>query len=209
MNSASITRWYLTTVNLVCHAIIDALNDMGGAIEGVAQALNALPDVFATDFPRMPSAVSIANECHPLMLQTYKPVLTMGDGDCMYHALSRGVCGSEQLTRIFRLVTAYSVAKYRDVLIQSLQDIYPLLPCDDHVRKTNTLIVHALQTGRWGSDYHLFLLSLPLDRPIFTYCTFYCTDENDVRVLSLSDCNSVHVFAQRFLRFHPETRRHQ
>ena len=63
-------------------SIIVALNGMGEAIEAIVQALNALPTTFATDFPRLPVAVSIANKCHPLMLQTYKPVLTTGDVSC-------------------------------------------------------------------------------------------------------------------------------
>ena len=105
-------------------SIIVALNGMGEAIEAIAQAL---PTTFATDFPHLPVAVSIANKCHPLMLQTYKPVLTTGDGDCMYHALSSVVCGSGQLSKLFGLLTAYSVVKYRDVRIRALQDAFPLV----------------------------------------------------------------------------------
>ena len=107
-NSAHNTLWYLTTIlsamlslNSVTNIIV-ALNGMGEAIEAIVQALNALPTTFATDLPRLPVAVSIANKCHPLMLQTYKPVLTTGDGDCMCHALSSVVCGSEQLSKLFR-----------------------------------------------------------------------------------------------------------
>ena len=97
--------------------IIDSLNGMHEALEAIAEAVNALPAVYAADFPALPTAVSVSNQCHPLMMQTYKPVLTTGDGDCMYHALSRVVCGSEQLSKIFRLLTAYAAVKYRDVLI--------------------------------------------------------------------------------------------
>ena len=188
-------------------SIIVALNGMGESIEAIVQALNALPVTFAADFPRLPVAMSIANKCHPLMLQTYKPVLTTGDGDCMYHALSRVVCGSEQLSKLFRLLTAYSVVKYRDVMIRALQDAFPLQSHEENVRKSNTLIVEALRIGCWGSDFPLFPLSLLLDRPIFTYCSFYTVDEDGVRALNLADCSNVHVFAQRFLAFAPGTRR--
>ena len=153
---------------------------MREALEALAEAVNSLPPVYAVDFPRLHTAVSIVNQCHPLMMQTYKPVLTTGDGDCMYHALSRVVCGSEQLSRIFRLLTAYAVVKYRDVLIQSLQHAFPSDSLDTHVHKANTLIVHALHIGTWGSDFHLFSLSLLLDRPIFTCVYFYSTDEQCV-----------------------------
>jgi hypothetical protein len=75
----------------------------------------------------------------------------------MYHALSRVVCGSEQLSKIFRLLTAYAAVKYRDVLIRSLQYAFPSRPLADHVRNANTLIVHALRIGTWGSDFHLIV----------------------------------------------------
>ena len=84
---------------LYCHVrldrivqdIIDSLNGMHEAFEAIAQAVNALPPVYANDFSALLRAVSVANQLHPLMLHTYKPVLTIGDGDCMYHALSRVV----------------------------------------------------------------------------------------------------------------------
>ena len=67
---------------------------MHESLEAIAQGVNELPPVYATDFPALHTVASIANQCHPLMMHTYKPVLTTGDGDCMYHALSRVVCGS-------------------------------------------------------------------------------------------------------------------
>ena len=175
------------------------------AFEAIAQAVNALPPVYAT---ALPGAVSVGNQYHPLMLQTYKPVLTTGDGDCMYHTLSRVVCGSERLSRIFRLLIAYAAVKYRDVLIQALQHALPTDPYGNHVCKANTLIVDALRIGSWGSDFHLFPLSLLLDRPIFTYVYFYTTSEDCVRTLMLADIDNVHVFAQKFLAFVSGTRQH-
>ena len=72
---------------------------MREALEAIAEA-NSLPAVYAANFPHLHTAASVVNQCHPLMMQT---LLTTGDGDCMYHALSRVVCGSEQLSKIFRL----------------------------------------------------------------------------------------------------------
>ena len=188
--------------------VIDSLNGMHEAFEAIVQAVNALPPVYASHFSALPTAMSVSNQCHPLMLQTYKPVLTTGDGDCMYHALSRVVCGSEQLSRVFRLLIAYATVKYRDILIQALQHAFPTDPYENHVRKANTLIVHALRTGTWGSDFHLFPLSLLLDRPIFTYVYFYTTSEDCVRTLMLADIDNVHMFAQKFLAFASGTRQH-
>ena len=173
----------------------------------IVQAVNALPPVYATNLPALPRAVSVGIQCHPLMLQTYKPVLTTGMGIACTMP-SRVVCGSECLSRIFRLLIAYAAVKYRDVLIQALQHAFPTDPYGNQVRKANTLIVDALRIGCWGSDFHLFPLSLLLDRPIFTYVYFYTTSEDRVKTLMLADIDNVHVFAQKFLAFASGTRQH-
>ena len=131
---------------------------MHDALEAVAEVVNSLPPVYAADLPCLHTAASAVNQCHPLMLQTYKPVLTTGDGDCMYHALSTVVCD--------RLLAVYAAVKYRHVLVQSLQHAFPLDLLANHICKANTLIVHALYIGTWGSDFHLLPLPLLLDRPI-------------------------------------------
>ena len=124
--------------------IIDSLNGMHEALEAIAQAINALPPVYANKFTALPTAISVANQCHPLMLHTYKPILTTGDGDCMFHALSRVVCGSEQLSRVFRLLVAYTAVKYyRDVLIGALLHAFPSDPQENHcVKPTPSLCMH-------------------------------------------------------------------
>ena len=99
----------------------------------------------------------------------------------------------------FQIIAAYAAVKYRDILIQSLQHAFPLDSLDIHVCKANTLIVHALHIGTWGRDFHLFPLSLLLDRPTFTYVCFYYSDEQRVRTLMLADVDDVHLFVQRFI----------
>ena len=95
--------------------------------------------------------------------------MTSADGN---RALSTTVCGSERLSVLFCLLIAYSVIKYRDVIIDALQDAFPLQPCEAHVLKCNTLIVEAISSGTWGSDYHMFALSLLLDQPILCIIPF-------------------------------------
>ena len=64
------------------------------------------------------------------------------------------------------------------------------------MRNANTLIVHALRIGSWGSDFHLFPLSLLLNRQIFMYEFFSSTDEDGVRTMMLADIDNVNVFTQ-------------
>ena len=177
------------------------------ALEAIVQALNALPTPCASSFPHLRLDTAVRDLCHPLALQIYKPIWTSPDDNCMYNALSTTVCGSEQLTVLFRLLVAYAVIKYRDVLIDALQDAFPLQPRESHVLKCNTLIVEAITIGAWGSDYHMFALSFLLDRPVFVYNSFYLSDEG-VRSLTLADTRDVAEFARRFRTFDPGTRRH-
>ena len=162
--------------------IIDAFNSISAGLDLIVESVNALPPLYADDSPQLPLASSIASLCHPLFLQTYKPVVTTADGDCMYHALSRVVCGSEQLSLTFRVLMAYATVKYMNVMANSLRDAFPLLSHAQCVQKCNTLLLQALRVGTWGCDQHLFLLSLLLNRPIFIFNTFYITD-NGVQLI--------------------------
>lgn len=132
------------------------LNSRAAALDDVVEALNALPTPFARDFPHLHVATSVASLCHPLLLQTFTPIATTADGNCMYHALSTIVCGSKRLSMLFRLLAAYAVVKHRGVMMNALPDAFPQKSCDQHSRKCNTLIASALRIGSWGSDFHLF-----------------------------------------------------
>ena len=134
------------------------------------------------------------------MLQTFTPAATTADGNCMYRALSRLVCGNERLSVVFRILTAYATAKYRDLMIDALHNAFPL-------QEHEALLYSALRMGSWGIDFHLILLSILLDRPIFIYFTFY-NNTNGVRSLTLADCTDVNQFASRFLAYNADTRRH-
>ena len=148
--------------------------------------------------------MSVGNQCHPL-LQAYKPVLTTGDGDCMYHALSRVVCGSERLSRVFRLLITYATVKYRDVLIQALQHAFPTDPYGNRVKPTPLLYMHyELEPGEVTSTYfHCHSLIGQ-----YSHVYFYTTSEDCVRTLMLADIDNVHAFAQKFLVFASGTRQH-
>ena len=186
---------------------IDSLNGMHEALEAIAQAVNALPPVYVNDLPGLPTAISVTNQFHPLMLQTYKPVLTTADGDCMLHALPRVVCGSEQLSRVFRLLIAYAAIKYRDVLIGVLQHAFPSNTRRImHVKPTPSLYMHyGLESGVVTfTCFHCHCSLIGQYLHVF----FYTTDENHVRSLMLADIDDVHVFAQRFLAFASGTRHH-
>ena len=56
----------------------------------------------------------------------------------------------------------------------------------------------AVTDGAWGTDDHLFVVSLVLNRPIFLY-TFYFTDSDTNQVtLSLPDASDISSLIQHF-----------
>ena len=63
-------------------------------------------------------------ECHPPFLQTFKPIATTGDGNCMYNALSLAFCGTERFSVVIRLLTTYALVKHRTAMIDALSHIY-------------------------------------------------------------------------------------
>ena len=67
----------------------------------------------------------------------------------------------------------------------------------------------AVTNGEWGTDDHLFVMSLVLDRPIFLFNTFYFTDSDTNQVtLSLSDVTDINSLVQRFSSHDVGTRTH-
>ena len=150
-----------------------------------------------------------SNRCHPLLLQILKPVRTTGDGNCMYHALSLTLTGTEQFSHFIRLLCAYALVKYKDTMISAFADAFPSNSQASHEQMYHRALVEALQVSVWGTDSQLFPFSLLMNRPIFHYNTFFVvSDISGIMTLSLSDARDVTDLAQQFLAFDPSTRCH-
>ena len=116
----------------------------------------------------------------------------------MYNALSLCLCGTEDLSDIIRVLAAYALVKHRTTMMQTLADMCPFDSHERHSQMYMNAIQGALRLGVWGTDLQLFPLSLLLNRPIFTYNTFYNTSHS-VRTLNLADTTDTLQLAQRFL----------
>lgn len=128
--------------------------------------------------------------------------MTTGDGSCLYHTLSLTLTGTEAYSELVRLLAARALVKYKDIMIRAFRDIY------QHNMHTNAEFEHelnaslheAVNASEWGTDHHLFALSLLLDRPIFHY--------NSSTNIQFTGVTTPQQFAQSFLSFDPETRYH-
>ena len=110
--------------------------------------------------------ITATNQCHPVLLQVLKPVVTSGDGNCMFDALSLTIAGTEHLSAVLRLLCVYGLVKHKDTMLRAItracgaSQAYDMYSYD---------LCIAITNGAWGTDDHLFVMSLMLNRPIFHF----------------------------------------
>jgi hypothetical protein len=182
---------------------------MRSSLEFIVRELNSLPCPYANMFPTIQQDTSASNRCHPLLLQILKPIRTTGDGNCMYNALSLTLTGTEQFSHLIRLLCAYALVKYKEVMISALADAFPSNTQASHEEMYHRALLEALQVGVWGTDSQLFPLSLLMNRPVFHYNTFFIvSDISGIITLSVCNARDVAELTQRFLASDPDTRCH-
>jgi hypothetical protein len=70
--------------------------------------------------PHLCQDITASNQCHPILLQVLKPIVTSGDGNCMFNALSLTIAGSEHLSAVLRLLCVYGLVKYKDTMLRAI-----------------------------------------------------------------------------------------
>ena len=134
------------------------------------QGLNSLPHLYGSQQPQLHKDSSVLDLSHPLLFQTFKPVVTTGDGNCLYHALSLTLTGSESCTPLMRLLTAHALVKHKEIMLSAFARAYPSSSLEDHKLKFENALFKAVRVSDWGTDYHIFALSMLLNRPTFHSC---------------------------------------
>ena len=177
-------------------------------LERIVDTLNDLPTQFATTRPGLSQDTRATQLCHPLLLETCKPVVTLGDGNCLYRALSLTLTSSQILHVVIRLLCVHALLIHRSAIIEAMADAYHLQPRANIVRMYTQDLRNAVTLGAWGTDHHIFALSLLFGRPIFTFHTFYSGEGSTRSQLELANCRDVQHLAQRFRDYEPETRKH-
>ena len=119
--------------------------------------------------PNLCQDITASNQYHPALLQVLKPIVTSGDGNCMFNALSLTIAGSEHLSAILRLLCVYGLVKYKDTMFRAIARAWGSSRANDLYFRNLHIF---LRNGAWGTDDHLFVMSLVLNRPIFLFNTF-------------------------------------
>ena len=107
---------------------------------------------------------------HPVMLEQYAPLSVLGDGNCLYRAISRSLCGNENLHMLIRLKTAIEIIinrKYYDTGRRSYVDLIN----DNRIIVTDykKLVEDTLKLGSYSEMIHIYAISAVLNVPLRSY----------------------------------------
>ncbi len=103
--------------------VVAALEGLGPALESIVPVLNSLPPVYLSTHPHLPCDSSAKAHCHPLLLETYRPIVTAGDNNCGFNAVSITLTGTQRYSLLIRLC-AYSVAQHEREIIDAMVEPY-------------------------------------------------------------------------------------
>lgn len=117
----------------------------------------------------------------------------------MYHALSLALTGNQRISFLLRLVTTHAMLKYESSIISAFHDAFPNASNAHHISIYNESITQALTIGVWGTDDHLFALSLLLNRPILQFNTFYNTldGQTTLTLRNVTDVQNLETITQK------------
>jgi hypothetical protein len=94
----------------------------------------------------------------------FSQIRTTPNGNCLYNAISIVLIGDERLNTLLRLMVLYAFKLNFDFINDVIR-----------VFETNSINFYANEAARnfaWGRDIHLFVLSLILKRPIYTFSCY-------------------------------------
>ncbi len=123
--------------------------------------------------------VAVSNKLFDAFTAEYVPVLTKGDGNCMYHMVSLALCGTEQFMWHLRLLTAYSLIVHKEQMVEVIQPTARiLLPLQQRdatsvvkaaEKEWLDLLCSSIRDKSWGNQFHLYALTAIMKRSIWLY----------------------------------------
>ena len=93
----------------------------------------------------------------------FEAILTTGDGNCLYSAVSNALFGNESYSFKLRLASLLIIIKYE----QFFDNLYREAQADTF----ENLIKKVATNKSWGNDLIMIALSIVIKRPIFYYNT--------------------------------------
>jgi hypothetical protein len=94
--------------------------------------------------------------------KNYVGVYTNKDGNCLFHAISLNLFGSESYTFQIRLAAVFMCLEYEAFIRKYMSDYAYAYDFD-------ALILKKSKFGEWGSEIHFLLFFLLLYRPVYSF----------------------------------------
>lgn len=115
-------------------------------------------------------ALDILKKCHPAALDDFTPRAVIGDGNCMYRAVSLALYGSEKFHAHLRLVTTLEIMQNRPYYDAKHRKTIDLIN-DDRVLSPEyqDLIKTACSDGGYAELLHMYAVSAAINQPLRSY----------------------------------------
>ena len=112
----------------------------------------------------------VGSTLHPAMMSEYVPVITTGDGNCLWNSVSISMFGNERMKLTLRFLTVYIMWEYKEYFLEVIRNdtIRDGNPNDSFHKQLRI----ARNDREWGNEFHLLALSIVLQRNIFSYSSF-------------------------------------
>lgn len=118
-----------------------------------------------------PVATGILQSFQPAMLVCHRPLSVLGDGNCLYRALSRGLIGNESLHFHIRLLTVLEMISHLEFYDSSSPHFIDLVKGIRIVSDGfDSLLQSAVSPGGYGQMLHIFAASASLAIALRSHC---------------------------------------
>ena len=144
--------------------------DNESTIQLLIQRLYSLPVPYSTECSVTMDRYT-ASWLHLAMLEALTPVRTTENSDCLWNGISICLCGSESYMYSLRLLTAYDLINFKERMVAQLC-VQNLGDTAGAERRWSDLIRIAITLTAWGTDFHVYVISVVLNTPIFMLTSF-------------------------------------
>ena len=116
------------------------------------------------------TSVQILSKFHPIALDEVAPIAVIGDGNCLYRAVSLGSFGSQEHHEHLRLLTALEMITHRSYYDCSHRKYVDLIQ-DERIIPENfaKLVMDACKLGAYQEMSHLYAISAAIQLPLKSY----------------------------------------
>ena len=116
-------------------------------------------------------SVKILEKFHPLLLESFRPIRIIGDGNCFYRSISRAMFDTEDHHLHIRLLTAIEIfifPEYYDTTHAEYKG--PMNDCSILFEEYQTEVKSSCTPGRYAGILHFYAASAALRVCLRSYC---------------------------------------